>query len=301
MLNWKMNIFSDAQSKLLQSRLILKTTSNYTVWCNDLSATLQSQGLFEYAFGRVNEPTKRGGETNASLDLQKDKYKQKLQQTAGYIQICLDRPFHTMVRGHKMDLVKMIKILKANLVPKVNMSKLTLLMQLVNLRRKSGEALNSYFSQISDLTTELMCNGLELPSVFTLMVILNGLPTKYNTVQPIIESQPKIDLNDAMCRLHDHEANLNARSEQTEAINVMKHNNKPGQLCRKWGGASKSDKANCSCKNHELGNQPRMCTQATTTEISQCAIIAINLVTTAMSVQSLSIGMGALEGAMATR
>jgi hypothetical protein len=170
------------------------------------------------------------------LELRKDEHKQKLQQTAGYIRICLDRLFRAMVKGLETNPRKMMTTLDANLAPKANTSKLTLLTQLINIKREPGEALDTYFGRISDINTELKSNDLVLPDVFILMVILNGLPAEYDTVRPVIESQPKLDLHDAMGRLRDREANLNARSEQNEAANAMRRDNKPERSRGKRGG-----------------------------------------------------------------
>jgi hypothetical protein len=41
----------------------------------------------------VEELKGRKDESEVSLELQKDDYRQKVQQTAGYICICMDQPF----------------------------------------------------------------------------------------------------------------------------------------------------------------------------------------------------------------
>ncbi len=144
------------------------------------------------------EPKGRKDESEASLELRKDDYRQKVQQTAGYICICLDHLFQAMIKGLESNPRKMMATLDANLAPKANASKLTLLTQLINIKRESGEALDSYYGRIVDINTELENNNLVLPDVFILMVILNGLPVEYDTVRPVIEAQTKIDLHDAM-------------------------------------------------------------------------------------------------------
>jgi hypothetical protein len=123
----------------------------------------------------------------------------------GYICICLDWPFQAMIKGLETNLWKMMATLDVNLALKANVSKLMLLTQLINIKHKTREALNSYFGQIININTKLVNNNLALPKVFILMVILNGLPVKYNTMQPVIEVQTKIDLHDMMSQLCDCE------------------------------------------------------------------------------------------------
>jgi hypothetical protein len=103
-----------------------------------------------------------------------------------------------MIKGLETNLWKMMATLDVNLALKANVSKLMLLTQLINIKHKTREALNSYFGQIIDINMELVNNDLVLPEVFILMVILNGLLVEYNTVWPVIEVQTKIDLHDMM-------------------------------------------------------------------------------------------------------
>jgi hypothetical protein len=50
-----------------------------------------------------------------------------------------------MIKGLETNLQKMMATLNVNLVLKANMSKLMLLMQLINIKHETGESLDSYF------------------------------------------------------------------------------------------------------------------------------------------------------------
>ncbi|ELR12337.1 uncharacterized protein ACA1_374040 [Acanthamoeba castellanii str. Neff] len=150
-------------------------------------------------------------------------------QTAGLIQLSLRRHFHLTVKQHKNDLKRMMEVLDEQFKPKANTSKLDMLMQLTNIKCNCDEDLDSYFGHIDSLAGELEANSLKLPKIFILMVTLNSLPSNYNPVQTVINSNNDITIVKAQKMLHNQEALLHTRGDHIESANYMAKQRRRGK------------------------------------------------------------------------